>query len=164
MTIGEGRELIAYDKWANALVFGAVGGLSGGQLRRSVASSFPSVGATLGHIVGAEWLWLRRWRGESPGSIPAWAAEPEVADLRSRLTAVEAERDAFLADLCDADLERVVSYRTIAGQAHADPLGNLVRHVVNHSTYHRGQVATQLRQFGLTPPSTDLIAYLWQVK
>lgn len=46
------------------------------------------------------------------------------------------------------------------GQAFAHPLGHLVQHVVNHSTYHRGQAATQLRQLGRTPPSTDFTRYL----
>jgi uncharacterized damage-inducible protein DinB len=77
---------------------------------------------------------------------------------------VEAERDQYLASLSDVDLGRVVEYRALSGQAYADPLAGLIRHVVNHSTYHRGQVATQLRQLGKTPPTTDLIVYLRRVK
>jgi len=78
------------------------------------------------------------------------------------LAAVEAERASFLAGLSEAEFERAVSYRTLAGQPYSDALGGLIRHVVNHSTYHRGQVATQLRQLGHTPPNTDLITYLRQ--
>jgi uncharacterized damage-inducible protein DinB len=164
MTTGEVRELFAYDAWANALVFEAAAGLSEEQLVHSLASSFPSVGGTLAHMVGAEWVWLRRWLGESPGGFPDWVVKPVLADLRARLSAVEQECETFVASLCDGDLGRVVSYRNLAGQAFSDPLDGLIRHVVNHSTYHRGQVATQLRQLGLKPPSTDLIVFLRQVK
>ncbi len=160
MTTVEARELVAYGSWANALVFAAAESLSDEQLGALVASSFPSVGATLAHIVAAEWIWLRRWRGESPTAIPAWVAHPSLRELEGRLAAVEAERTAFLYSLSDAALEHVVTYRNLAGQIYTERLSGLIRHVVNHSTYHRGQIATQLRQLGVTPPNTDLITYL----
>jgi uncharacterized damage-inducible protein DinB len=125
-----------------------------------VASSFASVCGTLAHLVGAEWIWLRRWQGESPTTFPDWVATAALADLRSRLSAVEQEREALLAGMADADLDRPVSYRQLSGKAFSEPLGDLMRHVVNHSTYHRGQVATQFRQLGVKPPSTDLIVFL----
>jgi uncharacterized damage-inducible protein DinB len=58
----------------------------------------------------------------------------------------------------------VVSYRAPDGLAFSHPLGQLIRHVVNHSTYHRGQLATLLRQLGQTPPSTDFTKYLREGK
>jgi uncharacterized damage-inducible protein DinB len=160
MTIQEARELFSYGAWANDLMFGAAEALPPDQLLATAASSFPTVRGTLGHIVGAEWIWLRRWLGESPSAAPVWAGESTLADLRGHLAALEAERDAYLATLADADLMRIVEYRTLAGNSYADRLGDLFRHIVNHSTYHRGQVATQLRQLGQAPPGTDLIAYL----
>ena len=160
MTIEEARELFAYGEWANSRVFAAALGLAPEQLEAPVTSSFPSVRGTLGHIVVAEWVWLRRWRGESPTAPPSWATGSSLAGLRSQLGAVEDERGQYLAGLSDADLERIVEYRTMAGQACADPLAGLIRHVANHSTYHRGQAATQLRQLGQTPPGTDLVTYL----
>ena len=164
MRIGEAKELFGYGAWANALVFEAASTLSEAQLHHSVASSFPSVGGTLAHIVGAEWVWLRRWLGESPSSFPDWMSAPVYGELRGRLSAVEQEREVFLAGLSDTDLSRPISYRTLGGQPFSDPLGSLMKHVVNHSTYHRGQVVTQLRQLGQKPPSTDLILYLRQSK
>jgi uncharacterized damage-inducible protein DinB len=160
MTIGEVKELFGYGNWANALIFETASALSEEQLHHSVASSFPSVGGTLAHIVGAEWVWLRRWLGESPSSFPDWVTNPVPGELRARLSAVEQEREVFLAGLSDTDLSQTVSYRTLGGQTFSDPLANLMKHVVNHSTYHRGQVVTQLRQLGQKPPSTDLILYL----
>jgi len=160
MTIDEARNLLDYNVWANARMFDAVEPLASDRLTMSVASSFPSIRATIGHIVVAEWVWLRRWLGESPGAAPAWATESSLAELKAKLERVEAERAAFIGGLTDADLDGVVGYRFVSGEAHSDPLGDLIRHVVNHAAYHRGQVATQLRQVGHTPFNTDLITYL----
>lgn len=159
MTIDEARELFGYTSWANARLFDAAARLSGDHLSATIASSFPSILGTLGHIVGAEWIWLRRWQGDSPTATPAWVTGSSLSELRARLAAVEAERDAFLGELADADLERIVEYRRASGESCVDRLADLVRHVVNHSTYHRGQVATQLRQIGVNPPGTDLVIY-----
>jgi uncharacterized damage-inducible protein DinB len=159
MTRDEARELFEYGTWANAAFFRAAGALAADELTAKAAGSFPSVLATLAHVVGAEWIWLRRWAGESPGSAPAWARDASLGELEERLAQVEAERAAFLAGLADADLARPVAYRTLSGQEATDPLDRLIRHVVNHSTYHRGQVAAQLRALGRTPPSTDLIRF-----
>jgi uncharacterized damage-inducible protein DinB len=160
MTITEARELFGYSAWANGAMLDAAETLSPEQLSATVASSFPSVRGTLGHIVGTEWIWLRRWLGESPKSPPDWVEHSAPSDLRARLAAVAAERDQFLAGRGDADLQSVVEYRRFSGEAYANRLADLVRHVVNHSTYHRGQLATQLRQLGVKPPSTDILLYV----
>ena len=165
MTIDEARELFSYGSWATALMISAVEALPQEQIEAPAVSSFPSIGTTLAHIVVAEWTWLRRWLGDSPASAPAWAsAKPALPGLKAELAAVEAERASFLARLTDADLEGVVSYRGADGKAFAHPLGQLMRHVVNHSTYHRGQLATLLRQLGQAPPNTDFTRYLREME
>jgi uncharacterized damage-inducible protein DinB len=160
MTVEEARSLFAYNSWSNAMFFTAAEALSPAKLDSPAASSFASLRGTLAHIASAEWIWLQRWLGESPGSPPSWLSEPGLPELRNRLHAVEADRERFLAALSEGDLERVVSYRTLNGQPWSNRLCDLMRHAVNHSTYHRGQAATQLRQLGETPPNTDLIRYL----
>lgn len=163
MTVAEVRKLFAYDAWGNARLFRALGGLSEEQVRTVAPSSFSSLQATIAHIVAAEWIWLRRWLGESPTSAPAWAADGSLEKLREALAEVEAERATFLAGLTDARLREPIQYRNLSGEDHRNELGDLLRHLVNHSTYHRGQAATQLRQLGVTPPGTDLIVYLREV-
>ena len=160
MTLDEIRDLYAYGIWANARTFDAVIAAPPGVADAPVVSSFPSIRATLAHLVGAEWIWLRRWLGESPREAPVWTTRDDVESLRRHLGAVEAERADWLAGLTAADLTRVVAYRNLAGDSFADPLAGLLRHVVNHSSYHRGQVTTLLRQAGLSAPNTDLITYI----
>jgi uncharacterized damage-inducible protein DinB len=136
----------------------AAAGLSEEQFARDLGSSFPSVQGTLAHLIGADWIWLERWRGSSPTAQPGWDTRTHAA-LAARFAEIGRDQKAFLDGLSEADVDRVVSYRALNGAPYANPLGELCRHVVNHGTYHRGQVATLLRQLGVKPPQTDLILY-----
>jgi uncharacterized damage-inducible protein DinB len=152
------RELFAYHRWANARMLTAAGELDQEAFARDLRSSFASVRDTLTHMISADWIWLERWRGTSPTAGPGWDVTTHAA-LLSRWDEVERDQGAFLDGLGEADVERTVPYRTLNGVACETALGELCRHVVNHGTYHRGQVATMLRQLGVKPPQTDLILY-----
>ena len=154
------RKLYDYNEWANDRVFAALRALEPEALRGRIESSFPSPLATLAHIVAAEWVWLSRWRGHSPSSVPSWLEEPELEDLGARLAAVESERAELLEGLSSADVETSLEYRTIDGESHEDRLLDLLLHVVNHSSYHRGQLTTMLRQLGVEPVATDYVLFL----
>ncbi|MGH7474909.1 MAG: DinB family protein [Longimicrobiales bacterium] len=153
------RQLYAYNRWANAEILTAGCALPADAYARDLGSSFPSVRDTLVHILGAEWVWLCRWQGSSPRSLPEdWAASTQQ-ELTARWAQVEADQTHFLAGLTEQRLDDVIAYTNFAGTALESPLWQMLRHVVNHSTYHRGQVVTMLRQLGFAPPSTDLIHY-----
>jgi uncharacterized damage-inducible protein DinB len=157
--LGELRELYDYDAWANRRVLEAVSRLSPEQLTREMGGSFPGVLATLAHVLGAEWLWLARWRGTSPTALPADGVVGDLAALEARWMEVERDLAGFLAGLREDDLDRVVAYHTLKGDPFEAPLHQMLRHVVNHSTYHRGQVVHMLRQLGAEGVSTDLIRF-----
>ena len=153
------RELFEYNRWANARILDAAAALDDDALTRDLGSSFPSVLATLVHVMSADWIWLRRWAGESPAGAPAEWDASSLPAVRARWDAIQAERDALVAALDDAALDRELTYRKVDGSEHTNRMAEMLRHVVNHSTYHRGQVVTMLRQLGATPPSTDLIVF-----
>ena len=153
------QSFFAYNEWANARLLAATADLSNEQFTRDLQSSFRSIRDTLSHIVAVEWVWLRRWKGESPSAGPDWAASPSRETLRNKLREVETERSAFLASLSDSDLMQPITYRNLKGEEWRYLLGDLLLHLVNHSTYHRGQITTMLRQVGITPPSTDLLIF-----
>ena len=153
------RELFAYDRWATDRLLEAASGLGDEALRRDLRSSFPSVLATFVHILSSDWVWLRRWNGESPTGRPEGWDVSSLDAVRARWAEVRAERDALLAGLGDHDLERALDYRNTAGREYRSTMAQMLRHVINHATYHRGQVVTMLRQLGATPPATDLIAF-----
>jgi uncharacterized damage-inducible protein DinB len=156
---GEIRELYAYNRWANRRLLGAAGDLSPADFDRDLGSSFPSVRSTLAHILAGEWIWLQRWLGRSPQSLPSDREFASYPALRSRWSLNEEAQLAFIDGLGDDSLRSTVRYRTTEGDTYEAPLWQLMRHVVNHSTYHRGQVATMLRQLGATAPATDLVVF-----
>lgn len=152
-------DLYSYNRWANGRIMDAVAPLDREERLRDLGNSFPSIQETVVHIVGAEWIWLRRWQGESPRRMPEEWNVREYDAMRSTWDGVAAEQAEFLGGLDEGDLQRVLTYRNTAGAPFEAPLWQLLFHVVNHSTYHRGQVTTMLRQLGRTPATTDLVAY-----
>jgi uncharacterized damage-inducible protein DinB len=153
------RELYEYNRWANARSLGASAAVSAADFTREVGGSFASLRGTLAHMYGAEWIWLERWKGISPRQLPFSLEFPDVASIRSRWETVENERQAFLDALDPARLAEVISYVNLQGQTFAYPLRRMLQHVVNHATYHRGQITTLLRQLGAAPLATDLLLY-----
>jgi len=151
--------LFAYNRWANLRLLDVAAPLTDAELRRDLGGSVPNVAAILVHLLGAEWVWLRRWQGEAPTSVPDVAHLTSVAAVRDRWDALWEEQQAYLAGLDEAALSRDVAFRTFDGTPYRQPLRELIRHVVNHATYHRGQLAAMLRQLGRTPPSTDLVRF-----
>jgi uncharacterized damage-inducible protein DinB len=160
VTLGELRTLYEYNAWANARLLEVMEGLDEERLTRRIESSFPSLVATVAHIVSAEWIWLERWKGRSPAATPEWLDGATLGELRARLAEIERSRLEWLGRLREPDLESRVDYRTLAGHAFTDRLADLLLHVVNHASYHRGQLTTMLRQLGATPAGTDYIAFL----
>ncbi len=125
-----------------------------------MGNSFASVRDTLVHIYSAEWIWLSRWRGQSPTSPMAADQWPDLGALTTAWRDVEAGTRAFLDAAGEDGISRVIEYRLISGQPGRSPFGQMLQHVVNHGTYHRGQITTLLRQLGVAPPkSTDLITF-----
>lgn len=159
MRVSDIRSLYAYNEWANARMFMAAAQLDQGAFVEPRGSSFSSIRDTLAHIATSEWVWLRRWRGDSPSAVAEWGSLERATALMQKLAEIEAERASFLRGLTDDDLERPLSYRNLKGEGFTQPLVDQLVHVVNHSTYHRGQIATLSRQAGFPAPATDLIVF-----
>lgn len=153
------RRLYRYNDWANRRMFDVIDSLPDGQITREIVSSFPSIRETLAHIGFAEWLWLRRWQGQSPSEEPEWVGK-SVSVVREQLQSIAAERNAYLRALTDDAIASTLDYRSMKGDPFTMPLGELLIHCANHSTYHRGQLVTMFRQVGATAvPTTDYTAF-----
>lgn len=112
------------------------------------------------HLAHAERNWYFRAVGQQ-NDVPIWtpgapdAIASELADVAGRwITHVET--------LQDADFESILAYTNMAGDPFSDRLADVLTHVVNHSTYHRGQVAQRIRALGIAPPGTDFIVFARQ--
>jgi len=157
--LAELNDLYAYNRWANRRILSAIAAVPTDWITRDLGNSFPSLLATMSHILSAEWIWLERWKGRSPAGFPDAGALASLPDLTRWWQSVEREQSAFLDRLTPADLVESIDYRNTAGAPFRAPLWQLMRHVVNHSTYHRGQTVTMLRQLGAVAPSTDLVLF-----
>jgi uncharacterized damage-inducible protein DinB len=159
MTPEEMGLLYDYNTWANHRSLEAASALTPEQFTKPLGSSFSSVRDTLAHICGGEWVWLERFLGRSPSSMPDNSVFPDVASLRTHWQPIETKLVAFVRGLRPADLDRVLEYKTMKFGVYTNPLWQSLQHLVNHGTYHRGQVTTMLRQHGAQPIPTDLMHF-----
>ena len=160
MTLHDLQLLFDYHYWARDRLLEAVEALTPDQLTRDMGGSFRSVRDTLAHIYAADWAWHSRWLGQSPTALLPADMFPDLAAIRSAWVDREGKMRAFLAGLGEDGVNRVFEYTLISGHSGATPFWQMAQHVVNHATYHRGQVVTMMRQMGAAPPKPmDLIAF-----
>lgn len=159
MTGDEARELFAYNAWANRKLFDAAAGLSAELYHRDLKSSFGSIHGTLAHIVWAEQLWLCRWLSRPNPAVAQGRDLETLAAVRARWEEVEAERRGFLQGFADTRLAETYTVKPSTGGEFQHTFREMFGHVVDHSSYHRGQIVTMLRQVGAVPPVTGLIFY-----
>ncbi|MFZ0706107.1 MAG: DinB family protein [Candidatus Korobacteraceae bacterium] len=178
MDVNDIQTMFAYNRWANQRMVAALEKLSEEQLMATRVSSFPSIWESAFHIVAAEWIWLKRWQGLSPrasvanpdvsagvwdgltpSDAPRAAQLKELPLLRNFASEIERERQKFLNGLTDATLQESFHYTDMTGGPRSEPLVNLMLHLFNHGTHHRGQVNTLLRQAGCQAVALDMILF-----
>ncbi len=160
MNTNDIRTLYDYNRWANARTIEAASKLTPEQFTTDLQSSHRSVRDTLAHILAGEWIWLERWKGTSPKALLDPADFPNVESVKSRLDAVDAERARFINGLTDESLSQPITYTNTKGEQWTYSLGQMLQHVANHSSYHRGQVTTMLRQLGAEVLPVDLLVFM----
>ena len=152
MNVEDFRLLYDYNSWANRRTLDACAALNNEQFTRDLGSSFPSVRDTLSHICGAEWIWLERWHGRSATLLSPWTDFPDLR-FGSQPLGRSRARTFRLRALAHArryaPRDRVQDHAKVI--PNPQPLWQMLQHVANHSTYHRGQIATMLRQLGAKP-------------
>ena len=159
MTPHELQLLFTYNDWANKRALQAASALTTEQFTKPLGNSFSSVRDTLAHLYGAETIWLRRFKGESPSAFPDTSQIHDIVSLRKHWDPVASELLNYVTSLTQADIDRVVEYKTMKFGVYSNPLWQSLQHVANHGTHHRGQITTMLRQLGAEPILTDLMHF-----
>jgi len=155
MTADEARFHIRYSGWASGKVMDAAKALSPDDLTRSNGISHESIAGTLTHIYFADRIWYSRL--VDPGVTVLKQAD--FPALQTLWPEIQQKWEAWADSVADADLERAISYKTLDGTPYTTPASQVVLHVVNHATLHRGQVVGMIRQLGIRPPATDFLYY-----
>jgi len=160
MTLQDLQTLVDYHYWARDRLLAALEPLTSEQYNRDLANSFRSIRETITHVYAAEWAWYERWKGQSPTALLPADRFADLTALREAWTDQERNLRGYIDRLGDGGVSRIIEYKLLSGQAGASPVWQMVQHVVNHASYHRGQITTMLRQIGAEPPKPmDLIAY-----
>lgn len=154
-------QLVNYNVWANQLIAAVMLDLKDEVLDAKVSSSFDSIRSTVHHIWDAEYIWLCRLNGISLGEFPSKGFKeiPRIdaflENSKNFTTKVQNESIDFF--------DRSCSYKNLQQKEFVNSHAEIIIHCMNHSTYHRGQLITLLRQAGCAKlPATDFIAYLRQ--
>ncbi len=155
------RQLAAYNRWANLRLYAAALDLSDQAYRLHIGVFFGSLHGTLNHLLLTDRLWLKRLTGE--GEHPNRLDEI-LYDNRKELTQARIAEDNRIVELIDtyddAKLSVAHSYRTTSGMPHSQPLANILLHLFNHQTHHRGHAHACLSILtGDAPPSLDLLGF-----
>lgn len=153
-------ELYRYTDWADQRLAAALRALPAAAAARGFEGSFPTIRDLLAHVVAVDWVWLERFAGGSPSAAPEWFQSGDVHLLCDQHAEVAARRLAFLRGRSEASLDDPLSFRYFSGAAGSLALRDALFHVVNHATYHRGQLASMLRAVGAEPPATDFTEFV----
>jgi uncharacterized damage-inducible protein DinB len=155
------RMLTRYNAWANRLIFDAVAELPPGEATRERPTLFKNMVNTLNHLYTVDVIWQAHLEGRSHG-IPALKTvlHPEFEDLRRAQAAMDDWYIAYGDGLGEARLQEQVEFTLIGGNAGRMSRGDILLHVVNHTSYHRGWVAEMFFAVPRHPPTTDLPVFL----
>ena len=158
MTLQEIKTLHAYNSWADNRVLDAVAQLPTDQYMQDMKSSHGGIHGTLIHMVGAEKVWLERFQGD-PQPFLTQNPPKSLQELKSIWEKVGYDTARWLGTMTDKKLGETFSMKTVKGDTYTHVYWQAFQHLVNHSSYHRGQIITMLRQSGAKPVSTDLIFF-----
>lgn len=153
------RELLKYTLWADRKVLAAVKEMDPDHVVRDAGASFGSLLGTMAHLLGAEQVWLSRFVGNPMGRLPTIDDWPDLESLVLGFEETWPQLEFFLASITNEQLHGEVQWTNSKGETYRRILWQAVVHMVNHSTFHRGQVVLLMRQMGYEPPSTDMIYF-----
>lgn len=124
--------------------------------------SHGGVHGTLCHLIFAQQVWLARWTGRSAAEAFQPLNVASLDDLRPLWASLDSKTHEFLKGMTEVALQGTIKVVTSDGEEYTDRFSQMLPHLVNHSSYHRGQIAAMLRQLGAKPAGTDLITYYRQ--
>jgi uncharacterized damage-inducible protein DinB len=153
--------LFAFNRWANAKMLGVCRQLTPEQYEAEPVPGWPSVRSTVWHIAVVTEGWLRGLAGDADMSFPTEEELPTVDAAEQLLERAYRRFDDLLPSLTPERLTTPITLRRRTRSVTLPPW-TVLRHIVNHTTYHRGQVASKLKRFGIQQPETDFT--LWALE
>ena len=154
------QQYAAYTIWADQRIFETVNNLSDDRIDREIASSFPSIKKTILHIWDAESIWWQRLKLSEKITRPSEEFKGSFAGLLKNLEQQSVAWKEWIDNANENQLQHVFAYQDSRKEQFKQPVYEMLLHLFNHSTYHRGQLVTLLRQLGVEKiPATDFIVF-----
>jgi uncharacterized damage-inducible protein DinB len=158
------RTHIDYTAWASARLVDAAGQLTPDELTRDFGSADKSVLGTLVHVFAADRIWMARIAGDPPAKFIEPERDMHLAVLQNVWPPLLKTWQEWVSALTTDSAAGIVSWKDLKGNSFEMPAWQIVLHVVNHGTHHRGQGSGFLRAMGKTPPPLDLARYYRDLK
>jgi uncharacterized damage-inducible protein DinB len=144
-------EMFDYMQWGDRLMIVAARTVVDEEYYKDQGISYGSVHKLMVHCLAAQWVWLSRWRGENPTRLESHDDYPTRSALEQRWPLVHSALFDFLGLQSGHSLARVIQYKNMKGEHLAIPLSDLMLHVIDHASYHRGQIASMIKRAGGQP-------------
>lgn len=154
------EQFAAYNVWANQKLIDSIQTLQNEVLQASFPSSFSSIHATLLHMWDAESIWWQRMKLQEVVTPPSNSFKGTTLDVSTSLLHQNKLWESWIKNATVAALDHVFLYQTTRKEQFKQPIFQMLMHVFNHGTYHRGQLVNMLRQAGIEKiPQTDFIVW-----
>jgi uncharacterized damage-inducible protein DinB len=153
------KQVYNYCYWANKRYFAVAEDLSDEQFHKMQGHSWGDVHAMLVHMMSSEWVWLQRWHGTPPKSHLNKNDFPTLASVKERWDKVEAEMMAYIESQTEDSLQAAITYSNFSGETFRVPLYQMLMHVANHETHHRGELAAMFALMDVPHPEEEVIQY-----
>ena len=151
--------LYDYNFWADHRYFAVAEGLTDEQLHRQQGHSWGSIQALFIHMLSSEWVWFQRWHGTSPKGHLDQADFPTLAVVRERWGSQEAGLRAYINAQTEESLQSVITYTNFRAETFRVPLWQMLMHLANHETHHRGELAAMFALMDVPHPEDEVIQY-----
>ena len=156
---------LQYSEWANTKFADLLSTVDDEIYHQTNKSSFPSIAKTVLHINDSQLVWLSRLKGHGLTSWPSENFRGGKAEGLAWLVESSRELTSFITTKGEPFLQTRYAYKSMKGDPFEDTVEDTLFHIVNHGTYHRGQIIIMLREMNVTKLiSTDLIHYLRTLK
>lgn len=154
------QQYSAYNLWANTILSGRLAQLPGDILHKDMGSSFGSIYKTVVHLMEVESLWWQRLKLQEHVQMPEKDPEENFEELSIKLLVLSKQWNGWVKEANEKNIEHVFGYYNSKKEFFKQPVYEVLLHLFNHQTYHRGQIVTMMRQNGVDKiPATDFIVF-----
>ncbi|MBA4196256.1 MAG: hypothetical protein C0459_01755 [Chitinophaga sp.] len=150
-----------YNHWANKTLLNTVLALKEDEQHKPITSSFAGLYETWLHVLKAETIWWQRLNNLEKNELTSGTYKPTMHELADLLNKQDVLWSEYLIEMDEADFKKLFAYKNLKGEPFEQPLFEVLHHLFNHATYHRGQVVTMLRQSNVEKiPATDFVHWV----